>query len=187
MKSLAIVLAGLTILAASASGAVAGTLDTMFQRAANVLGGGITVPTEWGGIWQLDDSLYDCNGVFKNTSSSLDTLCAGKTYTPDNTIACSGTADASTFHIACSGGGLVFADCNYAINLDIRGTRSGDTFFGVSNTSITYSGTGLGCNLLTPVCEQENSHAVRTGPAPDLYCSTPVRAESWGRLKSTYR
>lgn len=152
-----------------------------------ILGGNITVPPEWAGIWQSTDSTYDCNGVLKSVSTSLDTLCAGVTFYQDPSFTCTGTADADSYFQHCTGGGEIFTDCNYSFDLVSHGTRSGDTFFGVSVFQTSYSGTGKGCDLFTPSCQQINSHTTRTGPAPAEYCASPTLPSSWGSLKSRYR
>ena len=64
-----------------------------------VAGGTAPIPAEWAGVWSNVDSLYDCNGNFPQTFSSVDTLCTGQTVEPDPdpefTYDCSGTVTAS--------------------------------------------------------------------------------------------
>lgn|SRR5690349_9588364 len=152
-----------------------------------LLGGSITIPPEWAGIWSSSDSTYDCNGVLQSTSTSLDTLCAGVVFYQDPSFNCTGSADGTSFQQHCTGSGEVFPNCNYSFDLVSHGTRSGDSFFSVSVFQQNYSGTAKGCDLFPPSCSQVNSHSTRTGPAPSAYCASPVQAGSWGRLKSLYR
>ena len=81
----------------------------------------------------------------------------------------------------------MFTDCNYSFDIETHGTRSGDSFFSVSVFQTQYSGTGEGCDLFPDTCDQINSHATRTGPAPAAYCSTPAQRTTWGQVKSRYR
>jgi hypothetical protein len=148
--------------------------------------GSISVPAAWAGIWANVDTVYTCAGVFQSTSSDTDTLCTGQTLA-DSTFNCTGSFDANTFTEHCSATGEVFTDCQYDVVLDAHGTLTNDTFFSVSTLATTYSGTGAGCNLVPPHCEQTNSHETRIGPAPASFCATPTQVESWGQLKAHYR
>lgn len=152
----------------------------------------IVLPVEWDGVWTTVDSTYDCSGAFQNTDASADTLCGGKDYLsggpdPDLWFDCTGTATATTIDVTCTGSQEVFPNCLASYTVTTHGTRSGGTFFLVSTFSITYSGSGEGCEFLTPYCEQTNSHGTRTGPAPTEYCSVPTHTPSWGALKIRYR
>jgi len=148
----------------------------------------ISVPAQWAGIWIVTDSSYTCAGVFQATNSDTDTLCAGTTFsTGDTAFTCSGSADANTFSIHCTGSGQVFTDCQYNVTVDSRGTRTNESYFSVATTMVTYSGTGPGCNLVPPSCTQVNTHGTRIAPAPAAYCATPATVESWGQLKAHYR
>lgn len=151
------------------------------------LGSVITVPPEWAGVWETSDSTYDCAGVLTGTSTYTDTLCAGTRIYPDTTLGCSGSSTATTFDMSCSGSAEVFTDCQYTVNLESHGTRSGETFNSVATLSVVYSGTGLGCDLFPDHCSQTNSHSTRTGVAPAAYCATPAQPVTWGRMKVLYR
>jgi len=157
-------------------------------RSRSLLGGGITVPPEWAGIWQSTDTTYDCNGVFMNTTSSLDTLCTGQTFEDDDpTISCTGSVDANTYTQHCTGSSEFIPDCTATFDILTHGTRSGDSFFSVTVFQTTYAGTGEGCDLIQDFCQQFNSHSTRIAPAPAEYCATPVEGMSWGKVKSLYR
>lgn len=158
-----------------------------FFRPPDVPQGEIVIPPEWAGIWSYSDTTYNCLGQVVGTSSGFDTLCAGVRFDTDPSVSCSGSATANTYTQHCTSSGEVFPDCNYTIVVDTQGTRTGDTFFSVSVFTATYSGTGKGCDLLQDQCQQYNSHATRTGPAPSEYCATPAAETSWGQVKSLYR
>lgn len=151
----------------------------------------IVVPAEWGGIWTVTDSTYDCSGVLQSVASSTDTLCPGEpAFDPQQSpvqIDCTGSADATTIDVICTGTSEVFPDCEASFTSSLQGTRSGETYFVVSTTRIEYSGTAPECDFLPDFCMQVNSHATRTAPAPVAYCQTPARPTSWGTLKVRYR
>jgi hypothetical protein len=157
-------------------------------RSHSVLGGGITVPPEWAGIWQSTDTTDDCNGVFVSTSTSLDTLCTGQTFEDDDpNVSCTGSADANSYTQHCTGTSQPIPDCTATFDILTNGTRTGDSFFSVTVFQASYSGTGKGCDLFPDFCQQFNSHSIRIAPAPAEYCATPVEGLSWGRVKSLYR
>jgi hypothetical protein len=150
----------------------------------------LLAPAEWDGVWTTLDSTYTCAGAFQSTSAGSDTICGGKDYTPGGsgspfTIDCTGTADATTIDMTCTGSGDLFTDCTETFTMTVHGTRTGDTYHLVSTIDATFSGTA--CSFFPPSCTQVDSWGTRTGPAPIGYCSTPTRAASWGRLKTIYR
>ncbi len=152
----------------------------------------VVVPVEWDGIYSTVDTTYTCAGAFQSKSASTDTICGGKDYSPGGsygsiTITCTGTADATSFSMTCTGSGPVFTDCDVNYSIVTHGTLSGSTVHTVSVINITYTGTGTGCSFLPPTCMQTDSWGTRTGPAPSAYCATPARTTSWGRLKTHYR
>jgi hypothetical protein len=152
----------------------------------------VIAPVEWDGIWNTVDSTYTCLGVLQSTSAGSDTICGGKDYTPGTygsglSISCTGSATPTTIDMTCTGSGAVFTDCNANYTAVIHGDRNNDTYHLVSTVNVTYSGTGLGCNLLPPSCSQVDSWGTRTGPAPPAYCATPAQKSTWGVLKVRYR
>jgi hypothetical protein len=152
------------------------------------LSGGIIVPTEWSGIWSIQDSTYDCPNVFKSTSASVDTLCTGHNgFEGDPTFTCTGSATSTTFQQTCDGTFNVFPDCDAAFHLETHGTRTGDSYVAISTLTVNYVGTGTGCDLVPPSCTQIDSRGTRTGPEPVAYCASPVREATWGRMKAMYR
>ncbi|MCC6350038.1 MAG: hypothetical protein IT347_10670 [Candidatus Eisenbacteria bacterium] len=151
----------------------------------------ITIPPEWGGIWDVTDSTYDCLGNFQSVDTEPDTLCPGTQVIGDdeNPVVwdCSGTADANSVNVTCTGSSELMPDCVANYTYTISGTRSSDSYFVVTTISITYSGTAKGCDMIPPYCSQNNSHGIRTAPTPVSYCQTPVRPGTWGELKVRYR
>jgi hypothetical protein len=152
----------------------------------------VVVPIEWDGTYTTLDTSYDCTGTFKSTSAGTDTICGGKDYSPNQagspiTFDCTGTADASSFDMTCTGTYNPLADCIAHYNIVSHGTLSGGDYFIVSVINVTYTGTDPLCSYLMPSCTQYNSHGTRTGPAPGNYCTTPTRRTTWGAVKTFYR
>ena len=188
--SLTVLLLALTLIPGIASGepTTAGLKRHLASTRASAT---IVVPPEWGGIWAVEDSTYDCAGVLQSVETSADTLCPGEqTIDPQQfpgTFDCTGSADATSIDVTCSGTSELFPDCAATFTSALRGTRTGENYFVVSTVEITYSGTAEGCDLVPGYCLQVNSHATRTAPAPVAYCQTPARPTSWGTLKVRYR
>lgn len=153
--------------------------------------GAVVVPQEWGGIWTAVDSTYDCTGAFDFVSGSTDTICPGTPIIDTGGIPmqfnCTGSADANTVDVTCTGSYEIVPDCVASFVQTMHGTRDGDTFFMVSNTEVTYSGGAFGCDLTPATCMQINSHGTRTAPTPIEYCQTPAVPTTWGKLKLRYR
>jgi hypothetical protein len=179
----------LCLLVADVASADAPRLDArdLIRR---IAGGSDPVPAEWSGVWSTVDSLYDCNGVFQQTFSSIDTLCTGQAVEPDPdpefTYECNGTITATTVNITCTGSSEVFPDCTANFVVTQVGTRTADSYFMVITTNTTFSGTGKGCDQFPAQCMQFNTHGTRIAPEPTAYCATPVEPTTWGKLKSRY-
>ena len=162
-------------------------------RAPGIAGGGgsIVIPVEWGGIWAVEDSSYDCNGLFDTVEAGSDTLCPGASVMDSGEspiqMNCTGSADATTVNVTCSGSMEIMPDCQMTITTTLHGTRTGETYFVVSTQEITYSGTAPECGLVQGSCTQTNSHGTRTEPTPTQYCQTPAIPTTWGKLKVRYR
>jgi hypothetical protein len=156
-------------------------------------GGTITVPPEWAGIWAYTDSVFDCSGALQNVDTGqIDTLCAGQSvYVAEEggpqSFDCTGTADATTVDVTCTGSEPVFEGCDAVYVVELTGTRTADTYTATSTLNLTYSGTGEGCDLIPPFCQRVKTVATRTGPAPEPYCSSPTRETTWGQVKARYR
>jgi len=160
-------------------------------NAFRLLAGSITVPSDWDGIWTTQDSVYDCTTGPMSTSSSVDTICSGQSFNGGSSggspFTCTGTADATTIHATCTGSSAAGTDCQADYNIQMDVTRTNTTYKSVSTINVTYSGTGLGCDLYPPMCLRVVSYGTRTGPAPTAYCNTAVMRPTWGRLKTLYR
>jgi hypothetical protein len=184
-----VMLSAATILFA---GARAGAESPSIQSVARLARVAVVVPQEWDGVWTTLDSIYTCAGAFQSTSTGADTVCGGKDYqtsAPGSSIVftCTGTADATTIDMTCTGSGPVFTDCNADYTIVVHGTLASNSYHLVDTVNITYSGTGTGCDLLPPQCIQLDSWGTRTGPAPQAFCLTPARKSTWGELKALYR
>jgi hypothetical protein len=151
----------------------------------------IPAPPEWQGVWSEVDSQYTCSPFALNdVSSELDTVCAGQEVVPPGsssspfTIDCTGTADANSVHMHCTGGGVVAPSCSVQIDMQIDATRTSDSFYSVNRLNITY--VGAGCGGIPSECYEDHVHGTRTGPAT-AYCATPTEPSTWGKLKAHYR
>jgi hypothetical protein len=152
----------------------------------------IKIPIEWDGVWDSLDSLYDCNDVLQEVEMSRDTLCGGAEFNSLETgspvvFECTGTADANSADVTCTGFAQVAEDCEVHYSLHIVATRTGETAHVVTESSITYVGAGLGCDFLPDECTRTRAIASRVSPAPTDYCSTPTLPSTLGRIKAHYR
>lgn len=151
----------------------------------------VVIPQEWGGIWTSVDSTYGCLGDLQFVDGAVDTLCPGVVIFDPGvfpvTYDCTGSADATTVSLTCSGSAELFEGCTANYSYSMQGTRSGDSYVIVTNILTTYTGTAEGCNLVPDECMQVNSRGTRTGPVPVEYCETPALPASWGQLKVRYR
>jgi hypothetical protein len=148
----------------------------------------IRLPVEWDGIWATEDSTYDCAGVFFDTGTGFDTLCAGQGFSSRQIVlTCVGSADANTIVVDCAGTIEVIPGCEQTFTLQGTITRSGATYIAQSIAHFGSPGQGAGCDLLTASCARGVSRGVRVGPAPAAYCVTPVKRTTWGSVKAMYR
>lgn len=175
----------------AAESASAGVPTLGGRHILELAGGTDPVPPEWAGIWTVIDSVYDCSGNLTSTSTSTDTLCAGQVFDPgtqaDCPFTCTGTANATSLVMHCTGSCELFPDCTANFDTDFIGTRSGDSYFSVVTMNVTFTGTGKGCESVPPNCTQINSHGTRIAPEPAAYCASPAEGSTWGRVKSRYR
>lgn len=184
-----VVLAATMALVGSASAESAGGLDNVMKS----LRTAILAPVEWDGIWDTVDSVYTCAGVFQSTSPGVDTICGGKDYSQsppqsDIVLTCTGTADATTIDVTCTGSGLIpSTTCTGDFSVVTHATRTGTAFFMVSIVNITVTGGGLGCDAFPPICVQLNSHGLYREPAPTAYCASPAKRPTWGQIRTRYR
>jgi hypothetical protein len=155
-------------------------------------GGSIVIPPEWDGIWATVDSSSDCVGGPVTVEASEDTICGGAVYSMDPgeggvEFTCSGTADATTMDITCTGGQDLFPDCHMTVTVHIVGTRTDETYHSVSTLETSTSGTAKGCDLFPSSCQRTATDGTRTAQTPPGYCTTPARRSTWGSVKAHYR
>lgn len=149
----------------------------------------VAVPPEWDGVWDTADSLYSCEGLFLITNVGSEILCGGSEYSNTDpngiTFSCTGTANATTIDLTCTGSGEDPPGCTGDYTMTIHGTRSATTYFNVYTINGTY--TGLTCDTPTS-CFQLNSHGTRTRATTAEDClATPTKRTTWGELKILYR
>ena len=151
------------------------------------------VPPEWAGVWVSTDSVFSCTDTFMEVISENDTLCTGAPLGgPDDgggivpEIDCNGSADANSASIICSGSIEVVPDCVATFMSTTTATRSGDTYTATAEFSITYAGTGVGCDFIPGICERSRVTANRIAGEPQE-CSTAVDERPWGLVKTLYR
>jgi hypothetical protein len=169
--------------------AAADSAPNNFQSLAKIARAQANVPPEWDGIWTTQDTVYLCPSTFASApAAGSDTLCGGSQYSESSggiALTCSGTADATTIDVTCTGSGEVFTGCNGDVTVTTHGTRTNDTYFTVSTVQLTnLVGTCTGL----PTCFQINTHGTRTGPTTAGDCvTTPTKRSTWGQLKVIYR
>jgi hypothetical protein len=152
----------------------------------------IVVPSEWDGVWTVEDSVYtNCNSGSATYSMDEDTLCSGEHYSqspdPSCQLTCSGSASSGAIDATCTGECELEGGCIATYTVHTTGTRSADSYQITTTINVTYSGTGEFCGLLPPTCTKIVSYGTRTAPAPPAYCLTPTKESTWGRLKIRYR
>lgn len=168
----------------SAQAAHAISIEGMFKAFSN----SIPIPAEWQGVWSGQDSSYNCSPMtLQGVSAEMDTLCAGQVVTfPEGfpfTIDCSGTANGTTVHYTCHGSGEIVAGCTEAIDVTADVTRSGDSFYAVTQVSVQYTGSCFG---IPDNCTISHTHGTRINDGTAA-CAVPAKPDTWGRVKATYR
>lgn len=175
---------------ANPASADTGRVPDLRLNASSILRDVIT-PAEWGGIWDFEDEVYDCETHdLLSTEAHTDTICAGSAIEfgdPEIPFTCTGTANGNTVHVECSGSFEVIPDCVVEFTSIFDATRIGDTMEAIQTVSITYTGSGEGCDFLPDHCERTESMATRVGPEPVPCNLTPVETVDWGTMKSLYR
>jgi len=149
--------------------------------------GDLTIPAAWSGVWEFEDTDYDCTTKLPTgTGSDTDTLCTGEAiYGDDAKLNCTGTVSDTEVDVDCTGDVEVFPGCVLTFNFSLTATRSGDTLTSSSTVSQVY--TPPLCAFGQPdQCQRTDSVANRVGPEPPD-CLTSVEEMSWGRVKAVYR
>jgi len=186
-----ILLTLLPVLMFAAGIAAAGPAPPTVESLAKIARAQTNVPPEWDGIWTTQDTVYLCpSTVLSVPAPGSDTLCGGSEYSASSggiVLSCSGTADATTLNVTCTGNGQVTTGCTADITVTTHGTRTNNTFFTVSTLQLTNFVGGIAC-LGLPTCLQINTHGTRTGPTTAADCATtPTKQSTWGQLKVIYR
>ncbi len=149
----------------------------------------VITPPEWGGIWSFEDQTFDCEtNQLISTEAYLDTICAGSSIEFGDSefpLTCTGSADANTVSMTCTGTFPVFENCDMEFTISFEATRNGDSFTSVQTISTTY--VGEGCLFLPDECTRTESAATRVGPEPSPCEQTPVETVDWGTVKALYR
>lgn len=193
MKRLAVVLlfAAVTLSIASSEAGASTPPRFSLMDMLRATHGSITVPTEWDGIWELQDSTFDCPDTFTEAFADTDTICGGQTFgqPPDGAPvpSCVGTADANSYHVTCTSSTNLGPNCLLTVVTQLDGTRTGETYHSVSTTTTTFVGTDPPCGFLQNSCTKIVEDGTRLSPAPQAYCETPVRPSTWGKIKVIYR
>ncbi len=156
--------------------------------------GEILIPSEWAGVWQVSDSIYDCQGSPLRTETYEQTLCPGRPYSPGFygvppeigyaiPFECDGTISDTDLNVICAALiALGLGGCYVKFDLQVDATRNGNTMEAIKIFNSQIHGP---CNP-DPVCRIVRSTATRIGPAPKS-CGTPVDRASWGSVKVRYR
>src|SRR6185503_12719078 len=112
---------------------------TMMEMIRLVRGSGaVTIPPEWDGLYDTQDSTYDCLGNLTGTDSSIDTLCGGQVVLGDGNLDCTGSANATSVNVTCTATDF-FDPCQITTTSNLRATRTGNTFFAVFTLTTEFS------------------------------------------------
>lgn len=153
-----------------------------------IAGTGFSIPAAWSGVWQYQDSTYQCTPrTLTDTDSGLDTLCAGTSFEPDTTEGvqydCTGTVSDTFVDITCTGS-LTFEDCTGTFQTRSVGTRTGESY--IATTTVTLTWSPAFCALQADSCTEIVTRATRISPQPGG-CTTAAIQGTWGSLKTRYR
>ncbi len=147
------------------------------------------IPPEWGGIWQTQESTFDCdtNDLLFN-GAQTDTLCPGATLPGpppgEMTLDCTTSADGDSYQVHCTASVEVVPGCVVSFVYDTTATRTGDTYSATSTSSMTYVGDCFG---MANTCERTETTGTRiAGPSPACD-GTADEGRSWGAVKLIYR
>jgi hypothetical protein len=146
----------------------------------------IEIPVSWGGIWLIDGEERECgtDTLLDTYTDDPDTLCPGP-YTEEGD--CSGTVTDTDADFTCSSSFEVVPGCTATTTTIIQVTRTGDTYSGTTQFSITYvEDTPGDCLGAEDECSYENISADRTSTDTSSCTSMPVLPDTWGALKARY-
>jgi len=147
--------------------------------------GQYTIPASWAGVWNTQDSDFDCDtNKPLGSDADTDTLCTGEVIDPGAEISCTGSTSDTNIDIDCSGTFEIIEGCSVTMEYSFHGTRNGDTANVTTVFSQEFSPTM--CAFLPDDCTRTETVATRIGPEPPG-CLTPVLPATWGQLKAVYR
>jgi hypothetical protein len=181
-----------TGLLVSGAAVAPGSAGTVTRGVALVAAEDFYVPPEWAGIWNTNSTSSICGGGTIGSSSDPDTLCAGAPLLVPGeeglpiTYSCSGTVDATTVDVTCTGSTEIFQDCQQMVTVEYDIVRTGDEYTSTVVMTTTHVGTGVGCSDIPDSCIQSEGTGTRVAPAPGTCPQTPVTSASWGVIKTLY-
>ena len=185
---LMVISTGLLVSGAAVDSGMAGTVTRGIALSA---ADDFTVPPEWAGIWDNSSTSSFCGGGQISSSTGLDTLCAGaplpipggdQSPVPLN---CTGTVNATTVDVTCTGSSVVSPDCQLTVTIEYDVTRNNDESTSTVVMTMTYD--GAGCVDVPPsTCIQTDGTGTRVAAAPGNCTQSPVTSASWGVIKTLY-
>lgn len=150
----------------------------------------LVIPEAWAGIWQTNYTVYDCDSGFELFSDAqLDTFCTGTPFVDNGDdeidFTCSGTVDATSVDIECSGSTSGGPDCAVELVWTMVGTRDGDSM--TSTTTVTMTQVGSGCVGPAVFCTRMEMTGTRIDAEPEECGLAPTDVLSWSTIKGLYR
>ena len=191
-RMIAILMVIATGLLVTGTALVAGTAGTVTRNVTRSAADDFTVPPEFAGVWNNSATTTVCGGIQIATSAGLDTLCAGAPLfvpgddDPSLQVDCTGTVNATTVDVTCTGSSEIFPDCQQIVTIDYDVTRTGDQSTSTVVITTTYVGTGEGCSDIPDSCIRTDGTGTRVSAAPGTCLQTPVTPSSWGVIKTLY-
>ncbi len=165
------------------SSAVAVALLTTWIASAQA--GGLTVPAEWVGVWDLQVTTRDCtSGAIQTTSTPTDTLCVQDIFhDSDPDFTCEGEADATSFSYTCTGSSEISPGCNVTYTVVASGTRTDDSYMATATRTTDFD---PGCEI-PDMCAEVTTIGSRIDSNPDVCQASPVVVSTWGHVKTHYQ
>jgi len=176
------------------SGAVVapGSAGTVTRGVALAAAEDFFVPPEWAGIWNTNATTSICGGGVIGSSADTDTMCAGAPLLVPGeeglplTFSCTGTVDATTVDVTCTGSTELFPDCQQTITIEYDIVRIDDQYTSTVVMTTTHAGTGVGCSDIPDNCIETEGTGTRVAPAPGTCPQSQVTSVSWGVIKTLY-
>ncbi len=105
----------------------------------------VITPAEWAGIWDFEDETFECESselLSEAYTTPSVPAPASISSTPASNSPCTGSADANTVSVTCTGSFELMEDCLMEFNSVFTATRNGDTFESVQTVSTATVGEG---------------------------------------------